>query len=571
VADLVEVFLELRNVAEFVSGAKKASGAMGDVGEQSEKSGKKIGISAKSIAKWAAGAGLAYGAYRFIKSAVSGTQELAKSTLTLQRSTNLDTQAASEWVGVLKQRGISTTQFQVGLAKLSKTMETSRTGTQKQTATIAALRKQIDQVAASGGKKAPAEIAKLSRAIVTAQTAGAKARETLKQLGVSQQDIAKGNTKDVLDKVANAMKNMHNHAQRLALAQSLFGRSGRNLIPILSQGAAGVRKLLDDEKKAGNYLTGSQLKQQQKQIIMQRQLNRALEGFKTQLGVALMPVILAVTGLLTKLAKWLQPITSRAWALKLALAAIAGALIALKIATIAQAAAAGEVTMATKLWTIAQWLLNAALDANPIVLVIAVIVALGVAIFIAYKKSETFRRAVKWLWDEIVAGAKFVWNWIKANWPLLIGMLFGPFGVAAALIITHFGEVKKFVLGIIDDIRTAFDALVSYLKQLPSKLVHGVTGIAKSAVKHIPGVGGFLAGHLADGGVTQRAGAYLVGERGPEIVGLPNGANVQPIAATTAGARHGHGDLRVVVPVMIDGREIARATARVTADKLARR
>ena len=144
----------------------------------------------------------------------------------------MDAQTASEWVGVTKERGISAQQFQIGLVKLSKTMEASRTGTLKQTSTIAALRKQIDDVAASGGKKAPAQIAKLSAAIAKADASGEKARATLHALGIPLDGLQKGDTESVLLKVATAMKNMRNPAERLTLAQNLFGRSGRNLLPV---------------------------------------------------------------------------------------------------------------------------------------------------------------------------------------------------------------------------------------------------------------------------------------------------------------------------------------------------
>jgi len=69
---------------------------------------------------------------------------------------------------------------------------------------------------------------------------------------------------------------------------------------------------------------------------------------------------------------------------------------------------------ATAVWTGAQWLLNAALTANPIGLVILAIVAIVAAIVIAYKKSETFRMIVQLLWAAIKAGAAAAWNALKA-------------------------------------------------------------------------------------------------------------------------------------------------------------
>lgn len=95
-------------------------------------------------------------------------------------------------------------------------------------------------------------------------------------------------------------------------------------------------------------------------------------------------------------------------------------------------AAASKVAMlasaaATKVWAAGQWLLNVALTANPIGLVVVAIAALVAGIILAYKNSETFRKicdaafkaigkAVSWLVDKAVAGFKIFWESIEAVW-----------------------------------------------------------------------------------------------------------------------------------------------------------
>ena len=68
------------------------------------------------------------------------------------------------------------------------------------------------------------------------------------------------------------------------------------------------------------------------------------------------------------------------------------------------------VRAATAAWTGVQWLLNTALSANPIGIVIAIIVALVAAIVIAYKNSETFRKIVQAAWQGIQTAVSYAWN-----------------------------------------------------------------------------------------------------------------------------------------------------------------
>jgi hypothetical protein len=589
VADVVEIILALRNVSQFVSGAHQASGAIGQVGTESETAGKKAASGWKGLAKWAGGATAIYGATRYIKGAVSATEDLAKSTITVSRTTGMDTETSSEWAALMKERGVSTRQFQTSLVKLSKTMEASRTGTAKESSTVAALRAQIDAVSAAGGKKAPAEIEKLSRAISKAQDAGLKARKVLDQLGVSQRDVTKGNTAGVLYKVADALKQMRNPAQRAALMQQLFGRSGIALLPILMKGREGVRKLLDEQKAAGNYISGKGLKSAKDLIQQQRELETAFSGVKVQLGQALLPVLVQVGRVLVGFMKLIRPLTKNALLFKVAIALLTAAFLAYKVAVIIS--------------TIAQLGLDAAMlpIIGIVVGIVAAIALLTIGIYELWKHCRWFREGVTAAWGaakvafgKILDALKTVWSWVKANWPYLVGALAGPFGLAAAAIYKHFGAIKQFALGVagaikqafstvggaikqsvlggVSAVRSAVESLVRYIESIPDK----VTGV----LKKIPGAGivtkgvGAVTGlfHRQHGGPVPAGGVAVVGERGPELVTARTALTVTPVPAVEAAGGPG-GPLRpleIVVPVVLDGREVARSVARVAANQLAR-
>ena len=107
-------------------------------------------------------------------------------------------------------------------------------------------------------------------------------------------------------------------------------------------------------------------------------------------------------------------------AVSVANAKAAASSVAAKTATIAQG-------VASKVAAAGQWLLNIALTANPIGLIVVAIAALVGALVLAYRNSETFRKivdaamkgaqkAIMWLVDKAVAGFKILWGSIKEVW-----------------------------------------------------------------------------------------------------------------------------------------------------------
>lgn len=77
----------------------------------------------------------------------------------------------------------------------------------------------------------------------------------------------------------------------------------------------------------------------------------------------------------------------------------------------------GRALVLTQLWSKAQMVLNATLLANPIGLVIAILVGLGAALVVAYQRSETFRNIVNGAWQALKNGFAVVINWFTTTLP----------------------------------------------------------------------------------------------------------------------------------------------------------
>jgi hypothetical protein len=111
----------------------------------------------------------------------------------------------------------------------------------------------------------------------------------------------------------------------------------------------------------------------------------------------------------------------------------AGVLTAIRAraATIGQAVAQRAVAAASRAWAAVQWLVNAALTANPIGIVIVAIAALAAGIIYAYKHSETFRKIVDTAFKAIkgAVGSAVVFiigmlrHWLDFQFDVVAGIL----------------------------------------------------------------------------------------------------------------------------------------------------
>jgi tape measure domain-containing protein len=180
------------------------------------------------------------------------------------------------------------------------------------------------------------------------------------------------------------------------------------------------------------------------------------------------------------------------------------------------------VRLATLAMTVATWLLNIALDANPIVLIAQGVALLVVGLVYLEMRFHLVRKAAVWLWDRMKAfyawmmdtGRKISHSW----WGKAIGMA---------------------------------------LKTTPvvGPVVQGA-GLGLKALQH--------------GGAVTAAGAFLVGERGPEIAMLPRGAAVSPIG-TGLGDFAFPGISIEPAPIYLDKKKVAEAVFSVRLDRAARK
>jgi hypothetical protein len=263
----------------------------------------------------------------------------------------------------------------------------------------------------------------------------------------------------------------------------------------------------------------------------------------------------------------------------------------------------------------AMTLLDMAMDANPIGVVVVAIGALIGAMYLAYKHCKWFRDIVNSVWGALKAAGAWLKNafvaiihFVIQHWKLFVAAI--PFiGIPILFVIKHFQWLKTAAINVFHWVEGAARWLFSRLSDIfstiwtvistpfkwlwgrvvspiahwivgaiewvwhkikpildamlgPIKTVgHFVGGLVNTAGNVLGAVGGFLG--LQGGGVTPYSGTFMVGEHGPELVTLPKGAMVTPNNELAGGGPSLAGsDRPIIIYNVLDGKQISKSVIR---------
>lgn len=274
-----------------------------------------------------------------------------------------------------------------------------------------------------------------------------------------------------LQSVADAM------AKGFAGTTTSLGR----LVPGLDKAALAsgdMNKIMDElGKKTGGAAAEAAETTAGKFKIFQVQVGELQE----ELGAALLPVLSETAGILSQVADYAAENTTT-------VKILIGVVVALMAAVVAVNAVLKVWGALTKAATAAQWLWNAAMAANPILLIVLAVAALGVALVIAWKKSETFRRIVLGVWDAVKRAALAVWKWLKSAWTTIWKVLQVPIKAYAAYVKFVFNLIRTIISGAIKVIKAVIGAVWAWVKSATRDVSSAIIGFWRgvaSAVRDI--------------------------------------------------------------------------------------
>lgn len=143
--------------------------------------------------------------------------------------------------------------------------------------------------------------------------------------------------------------------------------------------------------------------------------------------------------------------------------------------------------------TIAQWAMNAAMNANPIVLIVTLIAGLVSALVILWNTNDDFKNALISAWDAIKNAAVSVWegitkfftedipnafnsviNFVKENWQSLLLLISNPIAGALKLLYDLNPKFKEWVDGLWQKFKDLINSAKTWGKDLIDNFVQGI-------------------------------------------------------------------------------------------------
>lgn len=113
-------------------------------------------------------------------------------------------------------------------------------------------------------------------------------------LGLSAKELINLKPEDAFKRVAEALSKVQNPAERTALAIAVFGRAGAQMIPMLKDGAEGLKKAADEADRFGLTINRVQAGQLEAAVDAVKKIGDAASGAARQFAVGLAPAVSVV-------------------------------------------------------------------------------------------------------------------------------------------------------------------------------------------------------------------------------------------------------------------------------------
>lgn len=335
----------------------------------------------------------------------------------------------------------------------------------------------------------------------------------------------------IIEQLESGLQGFTKEQKSAALAQIFGVRANKQFLTLLAEGSVKLREYTEELKNsegAAKTMADIQLENLKGSMTL---LNSAVDGLAISIGDTLRPTIESIAKTLTDItAKFIEWGEKHPWLSEKIIQVVAVVGILLLALAPLLIVLPGIVTLVTGLSAAFLFL-----AANPIVILVAALIALGALLFKIFVTDwAATKDSFLFLWNTLKSAISKQMEKIKevmtSAWEAVKGITLGIWESIKSGIVSGI----NFVIGKLNSFVQKANAIISTMNRVP--------GINLPQIPQIP--------LLANGGIIQTGGSAIVGESGPELLNLPTGARVTPLG------RESGVTINIVVNGDISGEEL---------------
>lgn len=202
-------------------------------------------------------------------------------------------------------------------------------------------------------------INKSNKLLYDAATGGESARKAFEAVGLSVERIYSMSPEDRFAAISEALNGISDPAKRSAAAMSIFGKSGTQLLPMMSDGAAGIKEMTKKAEALGGVMSGRAVAAGDEFGDVLADMNTSVLGLATAIATAVVPTLTELSKITIEYVKWAREwIQDNQDAVKIytgvgvAIAAIGVALVGLSVAAGVASTALGVMNALLFSWAV---------------------------------------------------------------------------------------------------------------------------------------------------------------------------------------------------------------------------